>query len=418
MKSSLKLLLEKPLFFLFCLFIPFDNTPLSNFGGIMTASPSALILLPGLFISFMAKGNVVFNKKIMFIYLLTLLISFLYFFYWANYFKGLSLGFIFERGNKFFLLYMFYLLSIVYCMMQKYEDMVAGAKLIIFIVFLSVIVNFLFPSIINNPSIIQANAFPSTLRLRGFSVEASLFGFQIVCAAVLIGIIYNIKLPILVVATLMFAIITTSKGAALSFLICVCCYYATRGYLIFRIFLSILSALVSFVIFKLYILPSLTNDIESYNSVATRLTMFVSGLTVFLYNPFGVGYYGYIPSIYAFTPDVISRIGSIFPILNFSEVQTYTIIGEYKAVGTKSMIIDCIMFFGLLFIIPFIFYIKRLSGYFLSSNDRASFILLLFVVLSNLFFIAYIGSYMTPFMLSFLTLRYRQNLKNSIEYVL
>ncbi|EHP5200940.1 hypothetical protein KO979_004839, partial [Escherichia coli] len=176
MKSSLKLLLEKPLFFLFCLFIPFDNTPLSNFGGIMTASPSALILLPGLFISFMAKGNVVFNKKITFIYLLTLLISFLYFFYWANYFKGLSLGFIFERGNKFFLLYMFYLLSIVYCMMQKYEDMVAGAKIIIFIVFLSVVVNFLFPSIINNPSIIQANAFPSTLRLRGFSVEASLFG--------------------------------------------------------------------------------------------------------------------------------------------------------------------------------------------------------------------------------------------------
>ncbi|EFB1531409.1 hypothetical protein FJ800_24730, partial [Escherichia coli] len=60
----------------------------------------------------------------------------------------------------------------------------------------------------------------------------------------------------------------------------------------------------------------------------------------------------------------------------------------------------------------------RLSGYFLSNNDRASFILLLFVVLSNLFFIAYIGSYMTPFMLSFLTLRYRQNLKNNIEYVL
>jgi hypothetical protein len=291
--------------------------------------------------------------------------------------------------------------------------MVSGAKLIIFVIFISVIVNYLFPSLINNPSVIQANSFPSTLRLRGFSVEASLFGFQIVCASVLIGIIYNIKLPFIVIATLMLAIITTSKGAALSFLICVCAFYATKGNILFRVVLSIFSVLVSLLIFNFYILPSLTNDIESYNSVATRLTMFVTGLKVFIYNPLGVGYYGYIPAIYYYTPDVISWIGRLFPVLNFSEVQSYTIIGEYKSVGTKSMFIDCLMYFGLLFLVPFLAYVKKLSKEFLLNNDRASFILLLFVVLSNLFFISYIGSYLTPFLLGFLSLRYNRLIMNN-----
>lgn len=190
MHNIIRLLFRNPFFFLFCLFIPFDNTSLQNIGGIMTASPSALILLPGLFVSILSKGLKV-NKNILLCFFGVLLISFSYYFYWIFYFPELDPIFILDRGSRYFLLYVFYFFALYYSLRQNIKDIRAGAALIIIVVFLSVFINYLDPAIINNKSIIQYNDFINPDRLRGFSLEASVFGYQIVCCILLLAVLLN-----------------------------------------------------------------------------------------------------------------------------------------------------------------------------------------------------------------------------------
>ena len=148
MHNIFRLLFRNPFFFLFCFFIPFDNTSLQNIGGIMTASPSALILLPGIFITILKKGLKA-NKNILLCFFGVLLVSFVYYFYWVFYFSELDPVFILDRGSRYFLLYVFYFLALYYSLQQSVNDIRAGAFLIIVVVFLSVLLNFVFNSSIS-----------------------------------------------------------------------------------------------------------------------------------------------------------------------------------------------------------------------------------------------------------------------------
>lgn len=414
MHNIIRLLFRNPFFFLFCLFIPFDNTSLQSIGGIMTASPSALILLPGLFVSILSKGLKV-NKNILLCFFGVLLISFLYYFYWVFYFPELDPIFILDRGSRYFLLYVFYFFALYYSLRQNIKDIRAGAALIIIVVIFSVLLNYLDPAIINNKSIIQYNDFISPERLRGFSLEASVFGYQIVCSILLLAVLLNWSTFFLVTVTIVFAILTTSKGAALSFLICICFYFSLKGKLMFRVLLSLCSIVISYIIFKYYFLDALASDIDTYSSVATRGTMFIVGLKIFLFNPLGVGFFGYLPSIYDFTSGVIDFIKSHFPFLNFDEVYTYTIPGEYKTVGTKSLILDLLIIYGVFFLIPFIYFIKKILKEFDAQSERNSYFLLLFIIFSNMFFISHLGSYFTPFCIAFLIILSKNRAENDIN---
>lgn len=405
MNEIINLALKKPLFFIFCFFLPFDNTALQDIGGIMTASPSSLILIPGFLFMLFESKRLRINSRFLFLYVFSLVISFFYFFYWSFHLFRLDTFFIFDRGCRYMLLYSFYFLSFFYTLGQSYKNVVAGAKIIIFVVFLSIVINYADPNLVNNKSLIQANQFTSTDRLRGFSLEASLFGFQLVCSALMLGILCKFRLAVVVSYTIALAILTTSKGSALSFLICVCIFFAVNGGFLFRIVLSISALFLSFVIFKYYFLEALSTDIDSYTSVATRSTMFITGLKIFINNPFGVGYFGYIPSIYEYTPSIINDMKSYFQILNFDEVASYTVLGEYKSIGTKSMFIDCMMMFGILFLLPFVYFSRQILKSFIQDKDGLSFTLFLFVVLSNMFFISHIGSYLTTFVVAFLIMR-------------
>ncbi|MFW8236680.1 hypothetical protein ACOID8_34560, partial [Klebsiella pneumoniae] len=86
-----------------------------------------------------------------------------------------------------------------------------------------------------------------------------------------------------------------------------------------------------------------------------------------------VGFFGYLPSIYDFTSGVIDFIKSHFPFLNFDEVYTYTIPGEYKTVGTKSLILDLLIIYGVFFLIPFIYFIKKILKEFDAQSERNSY---------------------------------------------
>ncbi|MDH8495215.1 hypothetical protein QIH13_27945, partial [Klebsiella pneumoniae] len=66
-----------------------------------------------------------------------------------------------------------------------------GAALIIIVVIFSVLLNYLDPAIINNKSIIQYNDFISPERLRGFSLEASVIRYQIVCSILPLAVLLN-----------------------------------------------------------------------------------------------------------------------------------------------------------------------------------------------------------------------------------
>ncbi len=84
----------------------------------------------------------------------------------------------------------------------------------------------------------------------------------------------------------------------------------------FRVLLSLCSIVISYIIFKYYFLDALASDMNTYSSVATRGTMFIVGLKIFLFNPLGVGFFGYLPSIYGFYFRGMLSLKAIFPFLN------------------------------------------------------------------------------------------------------
>lgn len=410
MKDVMSLAVRNPVFVLFCFFIPFDNTSLQNIGGIMTASPSSLLLIPGIVISSLKYGLKI-RKEILIFVLLSMSVSAVYFFYWSNLFDPLSPMFVLDRGSRYIALFGYYFLSYLYCSLHSYKDLVAAAKVIISVIFLSIVMNYADPNLINHQGVLQYNDFISPDRLRGFALEASVFGFQIVCTVLLIAMIYNLKLHWVLLMTITLAILTTSKGAALSFLICVCLYFSANGNVIFRIVLTILGVSISYIMFKMFFLVALATDIDNYSSVATRTTMFITGLKILIYNPLGVGYFGYIPSIYDFTPGVISWMKKVLPYLNYEEVATYTRLGEYKAIGTKSLFIDCVIMYGFIFLIPFFTITKRILSVFSKNKDKYAYMLTLYVIIANTFFISHIGDYITPFCIAIALARYSNSVR-------
>ncbi|MDO6407404.1 hypothetical protein [Pantoea phytobeneficialis] len=405
MKDVMNLAVKNPIFVLFCFFIPFDNTSLQNIGGIMTASPSSLLLIPGLAVSSLKYGLKI-RKEILIFVLLTMSVSTLYFFYWSNLFDSLSSLFVLDRGSRYIALFGYYFLSYLYCSLHPYSDLVAASKVIILVILLSIILNYADPNLINHQGLLQFNDFISPDRLRGFALEASVFGFQIVCMVLLIAMIYNLKLHWVLLLTITLAILTTSKGAALSFLICMCLYFSANGNVIFRIVLTIFCVTASYIMFKMFFLVALATDIDNYSSVATRTTMFITGLKILLYNPLGVGYFGYIPAIYDFTPGVIMWMKKIIPYLNYDEVATYTRLGEYKAIGTKSLFIDCVIMYGFIFLVPFFTITRKVLLIFSKNKDKYAYMLTLYVIIANLFFISHIGDYITSFCIAVALARY------------
>lgn len=389
--------IEYLLVFLFIILLPFENSFLQeSFLGLYGASLSVFPLL------LLFLYSVLFNKiEKEFFYLL--LYSFLTFFVSLIVFYNLGYNedIILIQPLKNILLYLTWFYAFFYFKnLKRIKFLKIPIKILIYILLAIIFLTIFFTEYVNNMPILSYGDIRNA-KFRGFSLESSTFGFLIV-SSFLLYILYYGKRIVLYIPFLVFILfILQSKGGLLSLLLTflICSLILFKKNLLKNIFYIILF-LSFYLITVSYIGEWFTSDIESYTSFATRLTLIVFGLCSVFISPIGWGFSGYYPYFYINLDNIVNYIQAISPIsLNFSEVLEYSIVGNFKSVGTKSFIFDCMIVYGFPFILILFIYLKNIISYILAINDYNRLFLLIFILLALLFYNSSFGMYIGAFAL-------------------
>ncbi|WP_243641863.1 hypothetical protein [Vibrio sinensis] len=400
--------MDKALFILLCVFIPFENTMLASIGGIFTA-PMGIILIPLLGLKILLQYQTLSKTEFHAVKLLFAFFAYsfvLLSLFYAHYDKA----FLIDRGMRFFV--MVIPLIIVFLTVIKIDEkrLYQGVALIAAIVIFSFVANLVARGFINGTSPIHYNSAHAPHRMRGFTLEASTFGFQFVLAGLLLAAVYRINLLLLSVFMIACITLITSKGTLVSFLITVVMTFAvfSRINLLHKVIGIAVLAISGSIVVSTIIGPSIVNDLENYTSIATRSTAIMTSVFSLIHRPLGAGLFGFLPAMYEYGVDALNFVDRLFPrLLNFKEFASYLVVGETKSVSTKSFFFDWVIFGGLFFLYFYIKYVGRLFRFFIKNRMPYDFAILLFLVLCTSFFMSIEARYIAPFALGFLFVRYR-----------
>lgn len=163
-------------FYALCLVIPFENTMLASLAGVFTA-PLGVLLLPAMLL-YVVTSLSLFEKADLWLikfFLLVLLISILNL---SVLIADYDIGFLIDRGLRFALLAIPTMAVYLFCIRLNLATLEKGVKIIFAVVAAIYVVNLLVPSVVNSSSPLQFSEALSPHRMRGFTFEASMFGFQ------------------------------------------------------------------------------------------------------------------------------------------------------------------------------------------------------------------------------------------------
>lgn len=393
----------KRFFYLFCLLIPFENTALSGIGGVFTAS-LGVVLIPFflLFLLLNIKHVRRYELKVGFGFFLFYLYSFIMLFFYIGDYQN---SFLIDRGVRFSLIVLAPIIVFLVCIRQTEEVLSRGAILIFMVVCFSYILNLVNRDLVNTTSFFQSTPALSPHRMRGFTLEASHFGFQLVVSSLLFlsVVLRNKVLPIflLIVATYF----VTSKGTLLSLMIVVPLAFliVARVRLDMKLYV-LLSMLIFVAIFSSDSIYSMfETDIEKYNSVATRAAVLTAAILSVVFNPFGAGFFGFLPSIYENGNLAITILDNAFPsMLNFTEFSLYLVVGSVEGVSTKSFFFNWLIYGGLLFLYFYMKLIIPICRNIIAKRNYYDISLFLFLLITTSTFITIESRYIAPFALAFL----------------
>ena len=400
--------MKKGLFLLFCFMVPFENTALASIAGVFTA-PLGITVIPllGLMIVLsyanLSKVEIGALKLLFgfFVYSFVLLALF-----YGDYDKT----FLLDRGLRFVLLIIPLIVVFLTVARQDEKLVYQGAMVIAGVVIFAFVLNLVARGFINSTSFIQQNSALSPHRMRGFTLEASTFGFQFVLAVLMLAAIFRINLFFISLAVIPCLLMITSKGTLVCFLITLFLTFVVFSRI--NLFHKGLGAVVLFVIGSAFLYSSLgdsvINDVERYSSIATRGTAIMTAIFAVIYNPLGGGFFGYFPSIYEYGAVALEFVDSLAPgLLNFREFSLYLVVGETKNVSTKSFFFDWLIYGGVFFLFIYVKYMARLFRSMVAHRMHYDFALLVFLILGTTFFMSIEVRYIAPFVLGFVYLRYR-----------
>ncbi|NDV89957.1 hypothetical protein GTH32_01940 [Alteromonas sp. 345S023] len=395
--------IKKAVFYLLCLLAPFENSSLAAIGGVFTA-PLAIILLPLMLVLILIdiRRLSALDVKVIKFFFLTLGLSFVSLVFFVDF----DTLFLIDRGSRFILIVIPTFTVFLFTMRQSMQTINTGCLIIFTIVAASYIINFIAPSIVNNPSFLQYNAAFSPHRMRGFTLEASTFAFQFVLACLLFARIKSIRPLYSFIVISILAFLTTSKGGALGF---IAAFLLSYIICLFKVSTKV-KYLSSALLIPLILLASqdsiaamFATDIQKYTSVATRSTISLTAIVSLFHYPIGAGFFGFLPSIYNCGPIAMEILDSLFPnTFNYSEVMKYFVVGQVKGVGTKTFFMDWLIIGGMVFLY---FYAKSIKGLIKTLNKSKDFYLytiFLFLVIATFFYMPLDGRYIAPISLAFI----------------
>ncbi|ANU38621.1 O-antigen polymerase [Vibrio scophthalmi] len=400
--------MQKAVFLFFCLLIPFENTALASIGGVFTA-PLGIIMIPLLALQVALSYRSLSETEMKTIRLLFgfFVYSFLLLtFFYSDYSKA----FLFDRGLKFLLLVIPPIIVFLVVIRQDEKTIYHGVMITAGMVLFSFFLNLIARDFINTPSFFHQNFALSPHRMRGFTFEASTFGFQFSLAILMVAAIYRINLLIITPFVVASILLITSRGTLICFLFTIFITFVVFSRInAFHKFLLSMILLFSISLFlSAFIGSSFISDIEKYSSLATRGTSIMTAIFSLIYNPIGSGVFGYLPSIYEYGVYALKFVDGLAPgLLNFSEFSSYLVVGETKNVSTKSFFFDWVIYGGVFFIYFYVKYVGRLFLFFVKNRMQHDFAVLLFLVLSSSFFMTIDIRYIAPLALGFVYVRYR-----------
>ncbi|WP_246335946.1 hypothetical protein [Vibrio marinisediminis] len=326
--------------------------------------------------------------------------------------------FLLDRGLRFILL--FIPLIVVFLTVMRHDEKLVyqGVMVMASVIIMSFVLNLVARGFINSPSFLHQNYALSPHRMRGFTLEASTFGFQYVLVLLMVAAIYRIHLLLLAPLIVVSIILITSKGTLISFFITLLITFVvfSRINLFHKMLASIILIGFSTAFLYVFLGDSIINDVERYSSIATRGTAVMTAIMSLLHNPLGGGFFGYLPSMYEYGVVAMEFMDSLAPrLFNFAEFAGYLVVGETKSVSTKSFFFDWTIFGGVFFVYFYFKFVGRLFGFFIRNRMPYDFAILLFLSLATTFFMSIEVRYIAPFALGFLVLRYSIVVKKHAE---
>lgn len=405
MSDVVKLFFNKPLFSFFCLLLVFENTVLNSLGGALTSNV-AFFLLPLVFFfeCILSRGKCFSNFIVLVFFVFSFSVLMLLLFV-----NKYDLTFIIDRGGRQLLLFIVFSFIFFYCKSLGLYNLSVGAKIFFFTSLVSLVINIINPSFISSHSFFHYNDYASSSRFRGFSSEASNFGFQIVICTLLFGVTIRKFQNLFFLIAIIFALLSTSKGAAIMIVISFSIVFLSKKINLLKVLVSLFFLVVLFFMLINFVLPDIYMDLEKFTSIATRGTMILISIFNLFNYPTGVGFFGYLPSIYENGPKVVSFIMALSPLqLNFSEVNEYFVVGNFENIGTKSFIFDMMLWFGFVFLIPFFVWVVRVYKTFIRAKEILCAVLFVFFILSLFTYISNFSCYLIPYFFAFFFLKQKE----------
>lgn len=376
--------------FLFFLLVCFEDsilqsTPLGYAGASLAVIPVACLVIGALL-------TLKINRYFLLYAAYSLFITIIFLIFDGKHEKG----FLLDRALRLYFLYALFFFTVMYFktidVKLDFPFFVLGV-----VAGIGLLLSFVAPEFLSNPSFLHYKE-NINMRMRGFSLENSTFAFCSILAVLMIGAYYQVRTALLVAFSVALGLVLESKGALVSALLSGFLYFlfCGRGGVAVRLALVCFSGLLFIWIGIEVLLPKLLVDIENYTSFATRATLAILAMSSLVINPFGTGFSGYLPYFYETGPLVTSWLEALAPgLLNFSEVEAYFIVGEYKNISSKSLFSDLIIFFGLPFIFVFLAYVRKVYAASVRFNQPQRVFLLFYLVLSLTIYISGAGTYLS-----------------------
>jgi len=390
------------IFILFCIAVPFENTALSQIGGVFT-SCLAFVFMP-LFLLYAALSPRDIRKyEVAFLVLFSLFLG--YSLVISLLYVEMNYLFVLDRGVRFFLINIALILVFLICMRYEWETISNGVKAIFAVVVMSYVLNIVARDFISNSSFLNYSTALSPHRLRGFTLEASTFGFQVIVSFLMLAIVMKRWRKIIFSSLLFVLLFISSKGAILG-LIAAC---MLAWFLLYPVKLptKILIGGVGVLVLS-FILPIVFDtmfgvDIEKYNSVATRSTAVLTSLFSLVNYPLGAGFFGFLPSFYANGFEALSFMDRLFPNqLQFSEFVLYLKFGTVVGVSTKSFFFDGVIFGGLIFVLLYVYTFMSLIRRCIFLKDFFMLTLVIYLLIASVGYLTFETRYIAFFAFAFL----------------
>jgi hypothetical protein len=379
--------------------IPFQDTglqrlPIGFLGTCPSFIPLSLLIVVHFYEWLMSIKTPTINRTLLLIVGYTFIVSMFYLLIYGFESHGSSL--IFKTFNLSILTTLF-LYPVFFIDYNKVPRLATYVKVAFAIVVLGVILNDLIQAdFIHHPGIFHAYD-TDNWRPRGLSGESSYLS-SITATLGLLSAYFSRKKMVrilILVATIVIVIFSASKGGLITLLLVTGMLMLLKSKIRWW---SRVALLILLVVAGNYFVDQLTTrfigDIENTTSTATRSGLIITSLMIVTYNPFGVGFSGFLPAINEYALLALDYLDRLLGLpMNIVELASYIGADTDHAISTKTFLFDNLSYFGIPFLIVYVVFHYKLISRLLKTDKVLLLASVLFCVVAISTYIGGLGMY-------------------------